>query len=126
MDGATFWKKFRYIHMLIGGEAWYDGLGACIPLLQCGHTDGYLHWHDEAYAPMFDTYMRGFGHLCLGDVSRGSTGVHELGYSNIQSCPLRKGILPTITIVDGTLEKAPQKADEIFKAANRYAELYLH
>ncbi len=111
--------------VLLAGEAWYDGLAACIPLLQCGHTDGTLHWHDEAYAPMFDTYVRGFGHLCLGDVSRGSTGVHELGYNEYRRCPLRKGIIPTITIVDGTLEKAPDQAAEIFKDANLYAEMFL-
>ena len=111
--------------MLLSGEGWYDGLAACIPLLQCGHTDGVLHWHDEAYAPVFDTYARGFGHLCLGDVSRGSTGVHELGFNPIQRCPLRKGIIPTITIVDGTLDKAPAAAAEIFKDANTYAQLYL-
>lgn len=111
--------------MLLAGEAWYDGLAACIPLLQCGHTDGVLHWHDEAYAPMFDTYARGFGHLCLGDVSRGSTGVHELGNNPITRCPLRKGIIPTITITDGTLDNAPAAAAEIFSDANRYAELYL-
>ncbi len=111
--------------LLLAGEGWYDGLAACIPLLQCGHTDGVLHWHDEAYAPMFDTYARGFGHLCLGDVSRGSTGVHELGYNPARRCPLRKGIIPTITIVDGTLEKAPEEAAVIFEDAKRYAQMFL-
>ena len=127
-DGVKQLMKRLKAHnpeLLLSGEAWYDGLAACIPLLQCGHTDGVLHWHDEAYAPMFDTYARGFGHLCLGDVSRGSTGVHELGYNPIQRCPLRKGIIPTITIVDGTLEKAPLKAAEIFADANKYAEMFL-
>lgn len=120
-------KRFKQHNpdMLLAGEAWYDGLAACIPLLQCGHTDGVLHWHDEAYAPMFDTYARGFGHLCLGDVSRGSTGVHELGFNPITRCPLRKGIIPTITITDRTLENAPDIAAEILSDANRYAELYL-
>lgn len=111
--------------MLLAGEGWYDGLAACIPLLQCGHTDGVFHWHDEAFPPMFDTYVRGFGHLCLGDVSRGSTGVHELGFNPIKRCPLRKGIIPTITITDGTLENAPEAAAEIFEDANRYARIYL-
>ncbi|MCM1134477.1 MAG: DUF6259 domain-containing protein [Clostridium sp.] len=111
--------------MLLAGEGWYDGLASCIPLLQCGHTKGALHWHDEAYPPMFDTYARGFGHLCLGDASRGSTGAHELGYNPIWRCPLRKGIIPTITIVDGTLDKAPEKAAQIFEDARKYEELYL-
>lgn len=117
-------KKFNP-DMLLAGEGWYDGLAACIPLLQCGHTDGVLHWHDEAFPPMFDSYVRGFGHLCLGDVSRGSTGVHELGFNPIKRCPLRRGIIPTITIADGTLENAPEAAAEIFEDANRYARMYL-
>ena len=117
-------KKFNP-DMLLAGEGWYDGLAACIPLLQCGHTDGVLHWHDEAFPPMFDSYVRGFGHLCLGDVSRGSTGVHELGFNPIKRCPLRRGIIPTITITDGTLENAPEAAAEIFEDANRYARMYL-
>lgn len=117
--------KKAHPQMLIAGEGWYDGLVSCIPLLQCGHTDGFLHWHDEAYPPMFDTYARGFGHLCLGDASRGSTGVHEQGYNPIWKCPVRKGIIPTITITDGTLEKAPERAAEIFADANRYARLFL-
>lgn len=74
---------------------------------------------------MFDSYVRGFGHLCLGDVSRGSTGVHELGFNPIKRCPLRRGIIPTITITDGTLENAPEAAAEIFEDANRYARMYL-
>lgn len=68
-------KRLRENHpnMLLAGEGWYDGLMSCIPLLQCGHTDGKLHWHDDAYAPMLDTFARNFGHLCLGDPSRNST-----------------------------------------------------
>lgn len=111
--------------MLLAGEGWYDGLAACIPLLQCGHTDGKLHFHDDAYAPAFDTYARGFGHLCLGDVSRGSTGVHELGVNPRQRCPLRKGIIPTLTVVDGTLDKAPEKVERIMEDARQYARLFL-
>lgn len=60
-----------------------------------------------------------------GDVSRGSTGVHELGFNPIKRCPLRRGIIPTITITDGTLENAPEAAAEIFEDANRYARMYL-
>ena len=111
--------------MLLAGEGWYDGLAACIPLLQCGHTDGKLHWHDEAYAPMFDTYARNFGHLCLGDPARLSTGVHEQGSNPQWRAPLRKGILPTLTIVDGTLERAPERVDAILGDAKAYAERYL-
>lgn len=110
---------------LIAGEGWYDGLMACIPLLQCGHTDGKLHWHDDAYAPMLDTFARNFGHLCLGDPSRLSTGVHEQGTNPEWRAPLRKGVIPTLTIVDGTLDMAPNRVNEIVEDAKLYAETYL-
>jgi len=111
---------------LLAGEGWYDGLMACIPLLQCGHTDGHLHWHDEAYAPMFDTYARNFGHLCLGDPVRLSTGVHEQGTNPEWRCPLRKGIIPTMTIVDGTLDDMNHECvNQIIADAKEYAERYL-
>ena len=110
---------------LLAGEGWYDGLAACIPLLQCGHTDGKLHWHDEAYAPMFDTFARNFGHLCLGDPSRFSTGVHEQGYNSEWRTPFRKGVIPTLTIVDGTLENAEGKVKEILQDAEHYAKEFI-
>lgn len=110
---------------LLAGEGWYDGLMACIPLLQCGHTDGKLHWHDDAYAPMLNTFARDFGHLCLGDPSRFSTGVHEQGTNPEWRTPLRKGVIPTLTIVDGTLENAADRVDEIIKDAKLYAEKFL-
>lgn len=120
-------KRLRENHpnMLLAGEGWYDGLMSCIPLLQCGHTDGKLHWHDDAYAPMLDTFARNFGHLCLGDPSRNSTGVHEQGVNPEWRTPLRKGVIPTLTIVDGTLENAPEKVEQIIADAKQYAEKYL-
>lgn len=117
--------RAHHPEMLLAGEGWYDGLAACIPLLQCGHTDGRLHWHDEAWEEMFTPYARNFGHLCLGDVSRGSTGVHEQGTNPVWRCPLRKGIIPTITITDHTLEKEMEKANLIFSDAREYAARYL-
>lgn len=111
--------------MLLAGEGWYDGLMACIPLLQCGHTDGKLHWHDEAYPPMLDTFARNFGHLCLGDPSRFSTGVHEQGINPEWRAPMRKGVIPTLTIVDGTLDYASERVDRIILDAKEYAERFL-
>ncbi|PNV62056.1 hypothetical protein C0033_10405 [Clostridium sp. chh4-2] len=119
--------KLRQNHpeLLIAGEGWYDGLSACIPLLQCGHTDGKLHWHDEAYPPIFDTYTRNFGHLCLGDPGRFSTGVHELGTNPQWRTPLRKGIIPTLTIVEQTLQTSPEKVQKIIQDAKTYAARFL-
>jgi hypothetical protein len=111
--------------VLVSGEAWYDGLAKALPLVQSGHTDGVLHWFDDVYAEIFDRYCRAFGHLCLGDPGRGSTGVHELGFNPIQRVPVRKGIIPTITMVEDTIERAPEKVEKIISDAKKYAELYL-
>lgn len=111
--------------ILIAGEAWYDGLTPLTPLVQSGHTDGVLHWHDTPYAPLFDTWCRSFGHLCLGDPGRGSTGVHELGYNPITSVPYRKGIIPTVTIVEDTLTTGKEGVMDIIKTAQKYVEEYI-
>ncbi|MGE5614301.1 MAG: DUF6259 domain-containing protein [Bacillota bacterium] len=111
--------------ILVAGEGWYDAIGAAIPLVQSGHTDGVLHWHDVPYPRIFDKYNRSFGHLCQGDVSRGSTGVHELGYNPVTRIPVRKGIIPTVTIVEDTIRKAPGKILEIIEDAKEYAKKYI-
>lgn len=98
---------------------------ACIPLLQCGHADGKLHWHDDAYAPMLDTFARNFGHLCQGDPSQLSTCVHEQGTNPEWRAPLRKGVIPTLTIVDVTLENAHDRVESIIADAQAYAKFYL-
>jgi hypothetical protein len=111
--------------ILVAGEGWYDALGLATPLMQAGHTDGHQHWHDDPYSPLFDTYHRSFGHLCLGDPSGGSTGVHELGINPQTRVPLRKGVIPTVTITDRTLALAPTDVLEIIDDAKKYAELFL-
>jgi hypothetical protein len=111
--------------LLISGEGWYDAMSAITPLVQSGHTDGVLHWHDEPYGPLFDHYTRAFAHLCLGDPGRGSTGVHELGYNPIQESPLRKGIIPMVTIVEDTIETCPEGVEKIINDAKEYAKKYL-
>ncbi|HSH79227.1 MAG TPA: hypothetical protein VLA19_11935, partial [Herpetosiphonaceae bacterium] len=110
--------------VLIAGEGWYDAVGAATPLMQSGHSDGVMHWHDQPYPALFDASNRGFGHLCLGDPGRGSTGVHELGYNTERRVPLRKGLLPTVTIVEDTLERAPEQVEQIIDDARKYAATF--
>ena len=115
-------------NVLIGGEGWYDAIGLATPLSQSGHTHGVLHWHDQPYADFFDRYNRCFAHLCLGDPSRGSAGVHELGdlaYNPSEQVPLRKGIIPTVTIVEDTMDRASNEIVKVIDAAKKYATLYL-
>ena len=111
--------------MLVAGEAWYDRLTDLFPLVQSGHTNGPLNWFDSVDSAHFDTYCRSFAHLLLGDPSRGSTGVHELGYNAVNRVPLRKGIIPTVTIVDGTIENCPEGVETVIGQAKKYAERYL-
>jgi hypothetical protein len=111
--------------LLVAGEGWYDAMGAITPLTQSGHTEGDLHWHDQPYPPFFDRHCRSFAHLCLGDPSRSSTGVHELGTNPVHRAPVRRGIIPTVTIVDGTLDQAAANVEAILDDARRYRDLYV-
>ncbi len=123
----TLIEKIRERHpeVLIAGEGWYDGMGTATPLMQSGHTEGVLHWHDQPYEKFFTRYNRMFAHLCLGDAGRGSTGVHELGYNPITRAPVRKGSIPTMTIVEDTLQQAPEAVMAIIEDAKTYAEQFL-
>ncbi|MCH4201997.1 MAG: hypothetical protein LKF69_03580 [Bacilli bacterium] len=111
---------------LISGEGWYDGLTMAMPLFQSGHTEGRLHYHDQPDENIFTNYAREFAHLCLGDAARGSTGVHELGINDEVMVPLRKGIIPTMALVDGTIKNGLPKVIEIIDQAKKYEELYLN
>lgn len=111
----------------MSGEGWFDALSAAYPLTQPSLTeDGDTRWSDRPYLKLFTRFNRCFGHLGMGDVSRSSTGVFEFGYNySTKVVPLRKGIIPTITIVDGTLEKGQERSMEIFDQANQYIKLFL-
>lgn len=108
---------------LVSGEGYYDGLSRAMPLFQSGHTDGRLNYHDRVSEKLFTRFSREFAHLCIGDPSRGSTGVHELGENSDRVTPLRKGIIPTLALVEDTLDKAPDKVKELVALAERYAKL---
>ncbi len=113
--------------ILMAGEGWYDAISLSMPLTQPSLSlDGDCRWSDRPYEKLFNEYNRCFAHLGTGDVSRGSTGVFEFGNNLMtQQTPLRKGIIPTISIVDGTLQLAPDKADMIFDQANEYTKKFL-
>ena len=74
-----------------------------MPLFQSGHTDGWMHYHDRVSPMLFTRFAREFAHLCLGDVGRGSTGVHEQGTNTETMTPLREGIIPTLSLVENTV-----------------------
>ena len=122
-------KRIREKHpgILMAGEGWYDALSAGYPITQPSLSeDGDCRWSDRPYPALFNRFNRCFAHLGTGDVSRHSTGVFEFGYnSTTESVPLRKGIIPTITIVDNTLKNAQEKAKLIFEQSKEYARRFL-
>jgi hypothetical protein len=109
--------KARFPDLLVTGEGWYDALGAVTPV---SHTGAPLRW-EQAFA----RYCRTFAHLMSGDPGRGSSGVHEAGITGFQLMPLARHWWQTLTLVDGSLQAAPEKAEQVIARAREYAETYL-
>jgi hypothetical protein len=110
--------KERFPDLLIAGEGWYDALGAITPVSQTG---GPVQWPE-----IFGRYNRTFGHLSWGDPNRASSGVHEAGTTGFFRAPDGRYWWPTVTIVDGTLERAGDAVEEVVRQAAEYARCYLH
>lgn len=111
-------------NFIVSGEGYYDGLSKAMPLFQSGHTDGKMHYHNRLSASLFERYSREFAHLCLGDPWYGSTGVHEQGVNEETKTPLCKAIIPTLSLIDGSVENAWDKVEEIIEQAKEYRRLY--
>lgn len=110
---------------LVSGEGFYDGLAKAMPLFQSGHTDGWLHYHDRVSPLLFTRFSREFAHLCIGDVGRGSSGVHELGTNTETMTPLREGIIPTLSLVENTVSDYFEKVKVILDQAKEYQRRFL-
>jgi hypothetical protein len=109
--------KSRFPELLLAGEGWYDALGAITPVSQVGAP---ARWPE-----IFAKHCRTFLHLSSGDPGRDSTGVHEAGFAPFRLAPDERHHWPTLTVVDGTIERAPDKVEAVIDQARRYAERYL-
>jgi hypothetical protein len=107
----------RLPDLLIAGEGWYDALAAVTPVSQVGAP--------QQWPEIFSAYCRTFLHLSAGDPSRGSTGAHELGQAEFCLAPDAAHWWPTLTVVDGTIEDAPERVEEVIAQAKRYVEQHL-
>ncbi|MEJ3405619.1 hypothetical protein WDJ51_12825 [Rathayibacter sp. YIM 133350] len=110
---------------LVAGEAWYDAISSITPLVQTGHHDTVPVYHDLPDEELFTRSNRSFGHVCLGDPAFHSSGVHEAGYVAAWRLPVRRGVIPTLGVVNGTLQAAPERVALIINDAHEYAECYL-
>ena len=85
--------RSRYPNVLACGEFHYDALLEFIP---------FYHVHSKFGVP----YARYFSHLSHPAPGRGSSGVHESGFSPFDpktlSLPKAEGLIPTLSVVDDT------------------------
>ena len=96
--------------LLLATKTWYDLSLGVIPMSQT--PDGPYNWSDR--------YQQRFAHVSLGEPSRGSTGVHELGRVPYNLADLLRSFsLPTLGIVEDALEKAPKAVQAVLAAARR-------
>lgn len=110
---------------LVVGEGWFDALADIIPLVQTGHREHVPVYHDLPDEDLFDTTNRSFGHVCLGDPAHGSSGVHEIGHVKDWRLPVRRGVIPTLSLVEDSLDLAADRAQLIVQDAHQYASQYL-
>ena len=98
--------------ILIATESWFDLSLGFVPSSQTPGGPG--NWSRR--------YQRRFAHLSMGEPSRGSTGVHELGH-----LPYRPDELltlfdwPTLALVEDTMKAAPRQVADVIAAAQRYS-----
>jgi hypothetical protein len=102
--------------LLVTAENWYDGMLRVFPLFQSRPFLKLPEWVGR--------YARTIAHLLEAEPSRGSTGVHELGYCPYQPKPLEKPYIPTLAFVDGTLDKSKPEIDRVIQIANEYAKKF--
>jgi hypothetical protein len=103
--------------LLVMAENWYDGLLKVFPLFQEELLRKQPRW--------LSRYARVLSHVLEAEPSRGSTGVHELGYHPYEQKPVAEALIPTIAFVDGTFEGSKDALDAVIDQAHRYEKEFL-
>jgi len=78
-------------------EMHYDALMGVIPVSQVSRY--------SQYPAGYDSYVASYNHLSHPAPGRGSTGVHEYGFSNYRPVTVAQRPIPTITFVDDTFDR---------------------
>lgn len=105
----------KFPGILACGEMPYDALMSFIPVYQV--------FSDFAYPAAMNKYVRAFQHLSHPAPGRGSSGVHESGFSYFdpKTLGLNKFQIPTITVVDDTFDRYRNVMAEIIERAKARA-----
>ena len=107
-------KKYR--DFLVMGEAWYDALLAFIPLY-------HVHmWIPKNWPEFFLKYARTAYHLSWPAPGKGSSGVHEIGFSKFRVPDPKYEAIPTLSVVDDTIPDHAEEAEKVIEAALKYAK----
>lgn len=102
--------RARYPKVLCCGEFHYDALLSFIPFY-------------HVYSPRAAKYARFFSHLSHPAPGRGSSGVHESGFSEFNSgtLSLSPGTIPTLQVVEDTFTKQRSVMRELIARAKERA-----
>ncbi|MFN8668829.1 MAG: hypothetical protein U0164_16735 [Gemmatimonadaceae bacterium] len=105
--------RAKYPKVLGVGEMPYDAQHAFIPVYHAGN------------GPLWRKYSKFFSHLSAPAAGRGSTGVHEWGFSpfNNETLGLNPNAIPTLQVVDDTFTKHRDTMAAIVAAAKKRAGL---
>ncbi|HEV2303893.1 MAG TPA: hypothetical protein VGR93_00105 [Candidatus Acidoferrales bacterium] len=103
----------KFPHVLAVGEFSYDALMSILPVYQIFPSRG--------YPAAFQKYARSFEHLSHPAPGRGSSGVHESGFSHFRA-EVRpdQPVIPTITVVDDTFDKYRDVMAQIIQGAKQW------
>jgi len=106
--------RARYPQVLACGEFLYDALVEFIPLY-------------HVYTPRAVPFARFFSHLSHPAPGRGSSGVHESGFSRWDPTTLslskRDGLIPTLMVVDDTFTTYREQMAAVIAQAKAWAGL---
>lgn len=96
--------------LLLASESWFD---LSLPFVPWSQTpDGPNSWTRP--------YQRRFAHLSMGEPSRGSTGVHELGHIPYDRAELDQMFeISTLSFVETTLSQAAGECERVIAAARK-------
>jgi hypothetical protein len=103
--------RTKYPAVAAVGEMHYDALLEFIPL--------YHAFSQTEITDVVQTYGRFFQHLSSPAPGRGSSGVHESGFSrwNPDTLGLRPAQIPTLMVVDDTFDQHRAEMDAVIQAA---------